>query len=330
MRFYDRLRWLTFAASLGLAHCATAVQDEADRDPSPTAGLGGATGGAKAQGGKAPTGGTRAGTGGSSGAVGGRASGGRNTGGARATGGAKSSGGARAFGGSTSTFGGSTSTFGGSSPVTGGKSGQGGGTQLGGETGDAGEASLPSTGGVMTGTGGATQAGPCADGTRNGSETDVDCGGSCDPCTGGKACNVGSDCAGALCNAHVCAPDFCGDDHFSGNESDVDCGGSCALCTVGRTCHTGADCEAGTCDGGICTLPESCVYDWRSDSCGQTCLARTQSDQRACERVLDCFVENDCGPSTCTGNTEVCGNNAIQQGAAPYPYAATVYNCMCQ
>ncbi len=35
----------------------------------------------------------------------------------------------------------------------------------------------------------------CTDGTKNGSETDVDCGGSCGPCAAGKACAAGSDCS---------------------------------------------------------------------------------------------------------------------------------------
>jgi hypothetical protein len=41
---------------------------------------------------------------------------------------------------------------------------------------------------------------PCADGTKNGAETDVDCGGStCGPCALGKACVLKTDCAGSIC-----------------------------------------------------------------------------------------------------------------------------------
>lgn len=36
----------------------------------------------------------------------------------------------------------------------------------------------------------------CTDATKNGSETDVDCGGSCPACTTGKTCAVSADCAG--------------------------------------------------------------------------------------------------------------------------------------
>jgi hypothetical protein len=312
LRYSNRPSWLTLAVPLWLAHCATAEQG--DPDPTPNPGTGGATGGAQATGGAATSSGgiftaMRGGT-------------------AGATGGAQSTGGARAFGGS----GGRASSTGGMASATGGKSGQGGSGMFGGGTGlggEAGEPSVPSTGGVMTGTGGATPVDPCSDGERNGTETDVDCGGTCDPCEGGKACKVGSDCRGAGCRNLACIPDHCGDGAPSGNETDEDCGGSCSLCALGMACETGADCEAGNCDGGTCAVPGHCVYGWRDDPCGQTCLARTQSDQRACEQVLDCFIEHDCGPATCTDNTQVCGNNALQKGSAPYPYAATVYDCMC-
>jgi hypothetical protein len=45
---------------------------------------------------------------------------------------------------------------------------------------------------------------PCRDGVRNGSESDVDCGGSCAPCPAGSACSVAADCASATCEGHVC------------------------------------------------------------------------------------------------------------------------------
>jgi hypothetical protein len=44
----------------------------------------------------------------------------------------------------------------------------------------------------------------CADGTTNGSETDVDCGGSCPRCATGKTCAVRSDCVSARCEAGTC------------------------------------------------------------------------------------------------------------------------------
>jgi hypothetical protein len=56
----------------------------------------------------------------------------------------------------------------------------------------------------------------CTDGVRNGSESDVDCGGSCPRCANGKNCATRSDCAGGLCSGgrcQACAVDLdCGDD----------------------------------------------------------------------------------------------------------------------
>jgi hypothetical protein len=45
----------------------------------------------------------------------------------------------------------------------------------------------------------------CDDGRRNGTETDVDCGGSCTPCSAGSVCRADSDCSENACqDAHCC------------------------------------------------------------------------------------------------------------------------------
>jgi hypothetical protein len=76
----------------------------------------------------------------------------------------------------------------------------------------------------------------CNDGIQNGSETGVDCGGSCAPCA---TCNdgiqngseTGVDCGGS------CAPcATCNDGIQNGSETGVDCGGSCAPCGGGGGC----------------------------------------------------------------------------------------------
>lgn len=46
----------------------------------------------------------------------------------------------------------------------------------------------------------------CTDGVKNGSESDVDCGGSCaTKCAGGKACTKGGDCENGICEAGICS-----------------------------------------------------------------------------------------------------------------------------
>ena len=40
----------------------------------------------------------------------------------------------------------------------------------------------------------------CDDGERNGDESGIDCGGSCDPCADGDPCNVADDCESGVCD----------------------------------------------------------------------------------------------------------------------------------
>ena len=51
----------------------------------------------------------------------------------------------------------------------------------------------------------------CSDGVQNGTESDVDCGGDCSPCSDGRACNSDSDCQSGNCDNGVCQPAIGGD-----------------------------------------------------------------------------------------------------------------------
>ncbi|MBL0025187.1 MAG: T9SS type A sorting domain-containing protein [Saprospiraceae bacterium] len=70
----------------------------------------------------------------------------------------------------------------------------------------------------------------CSDGIKNGDETGIDCGGSCDPC---PSCSdrikngdeTGIDCGGSCLPCATCT-----DGIKNGNETGIDCGGSCAPC----------------------------------------------------------------------------------------------------
>ena len=106
--------------------------------------------------------------------------------------------------------------------------------------------------------GGACLAAPsCTDGIQNGTESDVDCGGSCPHCGTGFACNTALDCSSGSCSVGSCTVPMCSscfDAVRDGSESDVDCGGSgCdARCAFGHTCVLASDCLSGTCTAGHC------------------------------------------------------------------------------
>lgn len=77
-------------------------------------------------------------------------------------------------------------------------------------------------------------------------------------------------------------------------------------------------------------IGSGCLTNWRDNAACDTCTTQTQSDKKACAQVLDCYLQNACGPTTCAANDDECGANTIQQGTAPYPIAQDVYNCLCK
>ncbi len=91
----------------------------------------------------------------------------------------------------------------------------------------------------------------CRDRIRDGSETDVDCGGACQPCATAAHCSAPADCQSAACDAGACRAPSCTDGVRDGIESDVDCGGACPKCTIGQICAASSDCAAGTCNNSV-------------------------------------------------------------------------------
>jgi hypothetical protein len=95
----------------------------------------------------------------------------------------------------------------------------------------------------------------CTDQVKNGTETDVDCGGTmCLRCTAGQSCFSDLDCDSGFCSAmDTCAPATCTDNLKNGNETAVDCGGgTCPGCATGQTCQVDSDCASGQCVGNFC------------------------------------------------------------------------------
>jgi hypothetical protein len=143
----------------------------------------------------------------------------------------------------------------------------------------------------------------CANSIKDGTETDVDCGGmDCNPCGTNKMCMMPGDCLSMVCTGNVCQAASCTDTVKNGTESDVDCGGaSCPDCATGDTCSVAGDCASGVCMGGICQAP-TCMDSIKNgaetdvDCGGGTCSACM--DTKTCLMNSDC-VSNNCDMGTC-------------------------------
>jgi len=127
----------------------------------------------------------------------------------------------------------------------------------------------------------------CTDGIQNQTETGVDCGGTCDPCTTAATCTdgiqngdeTGVDCGGS-CDPCAAVAN-CNDGIQNGDETGVDCGGSCDPCAAVANCNdgiqngdeTGVDC-GGSCDP--CDPVPSCTDGIQNGNetgvdCGGSC-----------------------------------------------------------
>lgn len=96
----------------------------------------------------------------------------------------------------------------------------------------------------------AAPANTCRDRIRDGDETDVDCGGSCQPCAPALACTIPADCQSNACTGGTCAAASCTNGVRDAFESDVDCGSTCGPCAAGLVCAADSDCASGSCDNG--------------------------------------------------------------------------------
>ncbi len=130
----------------------------------------------------------------------------------------------------------------------------------------------------------------CSDGTRNGDETGVDCGGSCAACL---TCGSATDCTSGVCVGGSCRAATCSDGVKNGDESDIDCGGSCAACPE---CSAATDCASGVCVDGSCrtaTCSDGVKNgDESAIDCGGSCAA--------CPAGSTCAAPSDCGSLVCT------------------------------
>jgi len=168
--------------------------------------------------------------------------------------------------------------------------------------------------GVCSGTTAKTCAVPsCTDAVQNGTETDLNCGGSCPKCADGKTCGVSADCASGVCGADgKCAAPSCTDAVQNGTETDLNCGGTCPACASGKKCAVAADCSSRVCSG---TTTKTCAVPSCTDKvlngtetdvdCGGSCAPMSR-----CANNLMCMVAGDCQSANCTANK--CLNSGCQ------------------
>jgi hypothetical protein len=145
-------------------------------------------------------------------------------------------------------------------------------------------------------------------------ETDVDCGGSCDPCADGAGCMVGADCQSLVCSSGSCEPPTCYDDVQNGNEDGIDCGTTCPDacgqsgeceddddCRPGEYCARGATCEPAACDNGVQETNETDI------DCGGV-------DCPDCPPGGTCNVNADCASHICDDETNTCTAPSCSDG----------------
>lgn len=139
----------------------------------------------------------------------------------------------------------------------------------------------------------------CADGAKNGKETDTDCGGSdCVPCVDGLMCGMATDCQSGVCMNMICTNASCVDMVKNGQETDIDCGGNtCNPCAAGKDCAQNSDCQGGSCSGSKC-LPTCTDKEANGNETDVDCGGPLCSP---CNTGQTCSIASDCVTGVCSG-----------------------------
>ena len=153
--------------------------------------------------------------------------------------------------------------------------------------------------GNNTSSAGSTSSNACLNGSKDGNETDVDCGGStCPKCAAKLKCTSSKDCQSGYCSQGHCAEPTCADKIKNQDETDVDCGGdNCDPCDEDQACSVNDDCSTAYCHASVCTnhcQSGAKEADETDKDCGGSC--------DACADKLHCLKASDCQSKNCNNN----------------------------
>ena len=160
----------------------------------------------------------------------------------------------------------------------------------------------------------------CANTKLDGTESDIDCGGTdgCPRCTLGKKCQFPTDCEpNAKCINNQCA--VCDDKKTNGDETDVDCGGKlCGKCTVGKACKVGEDCRSGSCGaGGSCACPKDMTIISLATG-GAYCIDQAEVSKGQYNKFITANVPVNTQTASClTANTTFVPRGAWPPATSP-------------
>ncbi|MEA2753618.1 MAG: hypothetical protein QOI41_7761 [Myxococcales bacterium] len=148
-----------------------------------------------------------------------------------------------------------------------------------------------------------------ADGTKNGDETDVDCGGTMSPaCPDNKGCLIAADCTSSVCTGGICQVPSPTDGVQNGDETGKDCGGAKApKCPVGEGCLSTNDCDNVKCDTTVkkCLPPAHDDGIRNLDETGIDCGGPTMTVNR-CPTGEGCAATTDCDNVLCNAMSTLC------------------------
>jgi len=143
----------------------------------------------------------------------------------------------------------------------------------------------------------------CHDGVQNGTETQIDCGGTCGGCPLGSPCGTGTDCNSGFCTDGVCC--------------NAACNGTCEACDLGGSVSACTPYAAGTdpeteCNPDVCGGTSACRCSNGVQDGAETAIDCGGGTCNDCPQGSPCLVGSDCTTGFCADG--LCCNTAC--GAA--------------